>query len=178
MTALALATMTWWALAGTPTEDKPVPAVRIQFHGRSTLHDFHGTASAPTVMFQLRDGTWSAAAKVQVSGMDTANAKRDGKMRQMFEAAAFPTIRGVVTNAPVPVTGTTNITMELQIRDVTRPVTVTISDWQARPGGYQFHGTGTVSLKEFGLKPPSVMGMIRVADAVTLETDVIVGEAK
>jgi polyisoprenoid-binding protein YceI len=165
------------AVAALATNPAPNTA-QIRFAGQSTLHDFHGSVTSDPIQFHAHDGKWSAATTIKVAAMNTANNKRDAEMRRMFDEPAFPVIRGVVTDAPVPTTATTNIVMDLTIRDVTKPVTVTITDWQAQARGYRFHGAVKVSLKEFGLKAPAVLGLIRVADTVTFDADVTIGEVK
>jgi polyisoprenoid-binding protein YceI len=127
------------------------------------------------ISFARTGNRWSAEGRANITDMSTANAKRDKSMFAMFSATAFPSIHGSVSNAPVPVTGATNVTMQLRIRDKEQSVTVSITGWRETNGVVQFHGATKVSLKDFGLTPPSVLGIIRVGDTVTLEADVTAG---
>ena len=47
-----------------------------------------------------------------------------------------------------------------------------VSDWLQSGDEVRFHAEWDVSLDEFGLKPPSVLGVIRVGDRVRIEADV------
>jgi len=48
-----------------------------------------------------------------------------------------------------------------------------VTGWQETPERIQFHADWELSLEEYGLKPPSVLGVIRVGDRVKLSADVI-----
>jgi polyisoprenoid-binding protein YceI len=177
LTILALGAATWWAAAANPPAASSTSPNRaaIRFHGSSTLHDFTGTVGTQPISFGRTGDRWSAQGAVNVPEMSTAHAKRDQEMQAMFGAASFPTITASVSNAPVPVTGSTNVLMQLRIRDKELPVQVQISDWRDTGSNLQFRATASVSLKQFGLKPPSVLGIIRVGDTVRLEADVQIG---
>lgn len=177
LTVLVLGGAAWWAVAAPPADPSTASPNRaaIRFHGSSTLHDFHGTVGAQPISFSRSGNTWSARGAVKVAEMSTAHAKRDREMHAMFGAASFPSIVASVSNAPVPVTGSTNVLMQLRIRDKERPVNVQVTDWRDTGTNLQFRASAAVSLNQFGLKPPSVLGIIRVGDAVRLEADVTVG---
>jgi hypothetical protein len=95
-------------------------------------------------------------------------------MRRMFARDRFPRIKAVVENAPVPAgANAVKATLALRIRDQEQSIPVLVSDWKEDADGVSFHPTFDVSLKAFGLKPPSVIGLIRVGDRVTVEGNVI-----
>lgn len=145
----------------------------ITFYGTSTLHDFSGMVPAQPFVLTLASNRWSAEAKVLTKEMSTANAKRDLKMWDMFAATKFPNIQGQVTDAPRAVSGETNATLHLRIRKTEHDLPVEISQWTEGAGGVRFHARWDVSLKAYGLKPPSVLGLIRVGDRVRVEADVV-----
>jgi polyisoprenoid-binding protein YceI len=150
-------------LAGTGT---------IAFKGTSTLHDFEGQVAVQPFTIRISDGgRWSADATVPVAEMNTGNSKRDKSMYEMFELPSYPAIRGKLEDQPVPKGGNGTVTMTLQIRDKRQSVRVQVTDWKMQGGELSFHGTAQVSLGQFGLVPPSVLKMIKVADTVTLEGD-------
>lgn len=148
-------------------------AATIEFSGSSTLHDFSGVVPAQPFTLTLTSNNWSAEASVLTKEMSTANAKRDLKMWDMFAASKYPSIRGTVSGAPLPDSGETNVTMRLRIRKTERDVPVEISRWTNNAEGVRFHARWDVSLKAYGLKPPSVLGLIRVDDKVRVEADVV-----
>ena len=104
--------------------------------------------------------------------MATGNEKRDRNMHQMLKTNAFPNIHGAVGGAPVPASAGTNVNLTLKIRDKTRVLPVRITAWTETAQEIKFRADWELSLKEYGLKPPSVIGVIRVGDRVKLEADV------
>jgi hypothetical protein len=64
--------------------------------------------------------------------------------------------------------------MPLPIRDRSREVEGRISDWQETPGRVSFVARVPVSLAAFDLEAPTVLGLIRVADEVSIEARVTV----
>jgi polyisoprenoid-binding protein YceI len=144
----------------------------VRFAGTSTLHDFGGQLAAQPFSLTLSNDTWSASAEVLASGMETANTKRDRKMHQMLEVSEFPEIHGSVTHAPVPGSSGTNVTLRMTIRETTHDLPVRITAWTQTADEIRFHADWTLSLKAYALKPPSVLGVIRVGEQVNLEADV------
>ena len=144
----------------------------IVFAGTSTLHDFSGRVTSTNVTITLNSTTWTASASVPVAKMDTASARRDRNMMNMFSAPEHPLIRGTVANAAKPGGEGGAVVMKLRIRDTERPVQMRVTTWHESTNSLSFQATGEVSLEDFGLKPPSVLGVIRVGDRVTLKMDV------
>lgn len=142
------------------------------------MHDFSGTVESQPFKIQIQpaDGdkpaTWSAETDVIVKEMTTANKSRDKKMMEMFDAEKFPRIHGVIQDALLPQTADAKATMRLRIRDKELSIPVTLTQWKRTENLISFHASWEVSLKDYGLTAPSVMGIVRVADKVTLESDV------
>jgi len=147
----------------------------IAFHGTSTLHGFEGTVdTAPfTATFRKDDETGqlyvSATATVSVLDMTTHHKKRDKNMFKMLNPQDFSLITGVLANAPLPEEGSSEVILHLKIHDVEQEVPATLSDWKREGDLGSCRMVFSVSLKAFGLKAPSVMGLIRVGDIVNVE---------
>ena len=158
---------------GADTSIRRLPSTAtIQFAGTSTLHDFGGSLPSQPFTLVLSNGTWSANADVLSGLMNTAHEKRDRKMHEMFATNSFPKMQGAVTAAPIPGPAGTNAALRLIIRDKTNDLTARISGWTEDASAIKFHATWELSLKDYALKPPSVLGVIKVGDRIQLEADV------
>ena len=145
----------------------------VRFAATSTLHDFGGALPAQPFLLVLSNGTWSAEADVCAGLMATGNDKRDRNMHRMLSTNTHPFIHGRVVGAPVPSSrSATNATLHLKIAGRALDLSVRVSDWLQSADEVRFHAEWDVSLDEFGLKPPSVLGVIRVGDRVRIEADV------
>jgi hypothetical protein len=160
-----------------PTENAPhrwpAEAV-IRFYGTSTLHDFGGTLPAQPFQLILSNNTWTAEADVRSGLMATAEAKRDRNMHAMMDTNDYPLLRGKVSAAPIPGPAGTNSVLRLKIRSQEADHPVRVTQWQETDSDIHFHAAWELSLKQYGLKPPSVLGFIRVGDKVRLDADVTV----
>lgn len=152
-------------------EQWPAEAV-VRFSATSTLHDFGGTVATQPFLLTLVSNRWSAEADVLSGTMATDNDKRDAKMHQMFNTNDYPQLHGEAVFASHPVDGSTNAVLSLKIRDEQHDVPVRISNWVQTETNLHFQAEWPVSLKQFKLKPPSVVGVIRVGDTVTLNAEV------
>jgi len=159
------------AEAAAAVQSWPANAV-IRFAATSTLHDFGGQLPAQPFTLVLSNRTWSAQADVLAGQMATANAKRDRNLHAMINTNSFPLLHGSVTAAPVPTSAGTNATLKLKIRDRESDLPVQVTAWEESATEIRFHAAWELSLRQYGLKPPSVIGLIRVGDRVHLEADV------
>jgi hypothetical protein len=148
-------------------------AARIKFQGSSTLHDFEGHVMSQPFDLILSPNSWSAKASVFGGEMTTANAKRDKNMWAMLATNLHPRLEGEIRDAPRPPLAGTNTTLALKIRDTKMDLPVKISNWSETAEGVRFDAEWIVSLKAYGLKPPSVAGVIRVGDTVRLQADIV-----
>jgi len=150
----------------------------IRFFGSSTLHGFDG--KVPSQHFRLtiqedpvtHQRLMNATVRVSVKDMTTSHPKRDRNMLKMLGCDKFVSIEGTVTDAIVPLGAEGFATLKLKIRDVENNIPVKITEWQSTKDSISFHMMFPVSLKAFGLKPPSVLGVIRVGDDVLVTCDV------
>lgn len=145
----------------------------ITFKGSSTLHDIHGTGKCEPFTASSKDGTLEISrVAVAVSSLDTDNSRRDKKMREMFEEQRFPLITGstgvVALRDLRGAKDGSRISFPLKIRDIVRPVTGTVTKFTESGSRIKADVTFTLSLAEYDLKPPSVIGLIRVDDKVSV----------
>lgn len=186
----------FWLLGGIPlaadlaAATPPAPEARgrceIRFFATSTLHDFSGSVAAePFVLERHVDASggepwWSGVVQVSVADMETGIERRDGNMRSMFEAERFPRIIasiGRVEALPTstsPEQGRPTIPFELTIRETTRPIEARVSGWEQHGDAASFQAEFDVSLRDFGLEVPPVLGLLRVGDEVRVRTRVSV----
>jgi len=156
---------------GIPVRSWPAEA-RVRFAATSTLHNFGGELAAQPFTLVISNGTWSVEADVLASLMKTGSAGRDRSMYKMMNTNSYRQLHGSVVRAPLPTTSGTNVTLNLKIRDRKIDLPVRVTDWQETAGAIRFHAAWEVSLKQYGLEPSSVMGVIRVGDPVRLDADV------
>lgn len=145
----------------------------ITFKGSSTLHDIHGTGKCQPFTASSRDGALEISqVAVAVSSLDTDNSRRDKKMREMFEENRHPLITGgpggVALREIRSAKEGARVSFPLKIRDIVRPVTGTVTKFTESDTRITADVTFTLSLAEYDLKPPSVIGLIRVDDKVSV----------
>lgn len=164
----------------------PVPALTVDadvhFVATSTLHDF--TGEVPRISFRLErgrvGGLWSADVEAAVREMHTGNAWRDANLRRMFDVDRYPTIGAhfevidPAIAAGAAGDGSGRLPFVLRIRDVSRPVVGRVRDWRQVEHEVSFSVEFEVSLREFGLEAPSVLGVMHVGDTVRVVVAVVV----
>lgn len=153
----------------------------IRFLASSTLHDFDGAVRClPFTADLVKDETGrstipSVQVEIPVDEMDTGNRSRDAQMRKMFESDRFPRIRGTARNIDVDAIrkaaaeGKAELDLTVRIRDEERNVRAEVTRIVEDGIGVRFDLEVPVSLKEFGLEPPSVLFFIRVRDAIRVK---------
>ena len=161
-------------------------ACDVAFLITSTLHDVPGSARClPFAAVLARDAAGrqvipSVEVEVPVAGMDTRNRSRDGQMREMFLSERFPRIHASAQDVDVERLrvetgkgreGNPSIALLLRIRDRERKVRATASNLKESGGQVTFDLEFPVSLGEFDLKAPSVLGIIRVGDKVSVKAN-------
>jgi polyisoprenoid-binding protein YceI len=167
-----------------PAEATILGTCDVAFLVTATLHDVNGSARCQRFSALLSRGAAGGEiipiveVEVPVAGMDTRNATRDGKMREMFLAERFPRIHAAAHDVDVERLreetgngrgGTASIDLLLRIRDVERKVRATASNLKESGERVTFDLEFPVSLGEFDLRPPSVLGIIRVGDKVSVK---------
>jgi hypothetical protein len=156
----------------------------VRFLGTSTVHDFSGAVrSRPFTAPLSRDAAGKAILpsvelEFPVADMKTGNDSRDEKMREMFQSDRHPLIRAVARDVDAESLrdrlrkdreGKMPFPVALVIRGVERKVQATAGNWKEEGERFSFDVEFPVSLKEFDLKAPSVLGLIRVGDRVVVK---------
>jgi hypothetical protein len=147
----------------------------VKFFATSTLHDFEGEAPCALLAIDAPDGQgrYAARAEVEVARLETGISARDKRMREMFEAKRFPRIRARFASVDPAGLRAGKLPFWIMVHGVERPVAPEVSAYREAPGeNAHFRATFTLSLKQFGLEAPVVMGFIKVADAVRVQVDV------
>ena len=123
----------------------------------------------------------SAEVSIDVSSVDTRDANRDAHLKSpdFFDVEKHPQMTFTSTKVELVDDQTVNITGDLTIRDVTKPVTIpfNFTGSAVDPFGNQragFEGQVTVNRKDWNLNWNAVLeaGGVLVADKVNLELDV------
>jgi hypothetical protein len=175
--------------AGAAAADAPAPArilggCDVAFLVTSTLHDVPGSARClPFEAALARDPAGNPVipfveVEVPVAAMDTRNRSRDGQMREMFRSDRFPRIHAAARDVDVDRLrvemgkgreGIASIDLLLRIREVERKIRAMASNLMESGDRVTFDIEFPVSLGEFDLKAPSVLGIIRVGDKVSVK---------
>lgn len=158
-------------------------ACRVTFSGKSTLHPFEGKVDAEPFTVSIQNFDTPAKAKasanvvVKVAKMDTDNEKRDVEMRKSLDAATYPEIRvsvkDLVPEATSPrmngeVPQPTVIPFQLGLKGKTLSVKGRVSDWSYADDQISCTISFPVSLAAAGIKPPSVLGLVKVKDEISV----------
>ena len=152
----------------------------VAFEGSSTLHDFNGKGNCEPFIVNENAGVIIVhELTIAVSDMDTDNSSRDNKMRKMFEAEKYPLIKG--TSGPVSLSAirkaleesiesTLPLLFQLKIRDIEKTVTANLQNIVETDDKLTADLVFTLSLADYKLKAPSVLGIIRVRDTIKVTT--------
>ncbi|MCB1229516.1 MAG: YceI family protein [Verrucomicrobiae bacterium] len=153
----------------------------VTFKGDSTLHDFEGTVTTKpfTVTISGIDQPATAAVSSKITAeakkMDTDNDKRDEKMYETLEVGTYPEIEVEVTNLkaaetkPVSENGfprPTIIPFVLKLKGKEHHLTGKVTDWKHDADTIDCTVAFVVSLKAADIKPPSVLGLVKVKDEI------------
>jgi len=160
----------------------------LRFVGISTLHDFSGTVRClpftADLVKRADGGTTIPAVEIDVlvDEMDTGNKSRDGQMREMFQGDRFPRIHGTARGIDVDGIrretgkeggGKAFFDLTLKVRDVERTIPAAVTNLREEGNRVGFDVEFSVSLKDFGLKAPSFLGIFRVRDKVAVTGNVL-----
>ena len=152
---------------------------RVTFFATATLHDFEGKAPCARLAIEPHgeSGHYRGFAEVTVAQLDTGIAARNEKMREMFEAERYPVITAIFENidsAGVRGQAQGMLPFAIEIHGVARGVKATTSGWSEVPDQQRAHFRAefTVALSDFGMEPPSAVGLVRVGDQVRVVVDV------
>jgi polyisoprenoid-binding protein YceI len=123
--------------------------------------------------------------KVDLRTLTSDEARRDQRIRSdWLEADKYPWAEFKATtieNFPANVTEGQDVSFKLTgdmtIREITKPQTFEVT---ARLDGNTFTGTATgyLLMKDYGFEPPSILGMLKVTDGVTVTVKFAATEVK
>jgi len=126
----------------------------------------------------------SAEATIDVGSLDTDNTKRDDHVRgpDFFDVAKYPTMTFKSTSWKKTGENTFDVTGDLTIKDVTKPVVLKVTSLGFGPGmqGKQLSGweaTTTIDKKEFNVKDPAMLDAA-LGDDVTITINIEAGTQK
>jgi len=123
----------------------------------------------------------STLVTIQVASVDTRNEQRDGHLRtnDFLDIEKFPTITFTSTEIKHLGGNDFEVTGDLTIKDVTKPVTLPLEFQGAAtdPFGNQrigFEGSTTIVRSDFGVSYNAVLetGGVLVSDKITLEFEI------
>jgi len=152
----------------------------VAFEGSSTLHNFNGKGRCEPFIASENAGIINVPElTVAVADMDTDNSSRDNKMHKMFEAEKYPLITGM--SGPVSLStirktleenidSTQPLLFQLKVRDIEKPVTAILQNIVETEDKLTADLAFTLSLADYKLKAPSVLGIIRVGDTIKVTT--------
>ena len=155
---------------------------QISFDGTSTLNSWGGKVAAkPFATTVTTDAAGNptrveATVRVEVAKMDTAEAGRDVKMRESMQATAYPLIIGEI-NTPFSAIRQGDATpstlpLKLTLLGKTQTIMGKISNWQHRGDKATFDLDFDLSLKQSGIKVPSMLLFIKVGDTIKVHAAV------
>jgi polyisoprenoid-binding protein YceI len=150
---------------------------RLDFMCKSTLHDFNGTARKLSGSFEQNQNIAKGFVDVDIAGLTTDEPERDKNMYQMFDASLYPQIHFVFNDTDMTKIldhhdGEIKFTGIMTIHNISHPVTL-ISKGHMEENTLICEGQMLVHLKDYGLKAPSILGLIRVDDAVAVQYNIV-----
>jgi len=153
------------------------------FDGKSTLHDFSGWTRSVTGSIEYEKGRLAETAKasctIDARTLDTGDADRDKEMHELhLESAKFPDMKFEV--AAVKMTGAESMAMKgsIEIHGVKKDIEIPCTLKVRRDGYVYAKGELRAKMTDFGIKPPSKMGMINVEDEIRIWFEVWAEPAK
>ena len=172
-----------------PDQSEASYEVQEQFLSRDLPNQAIGKTNAVTGELQFSlDGKPSGKVTnitVDLSKLTSDESRRDNRIRQQWlESNKYPNAVFTSTDAQgLPETYTEGqdvnfkLTGDMTIHDVTKPVTLDVT---GKLVGDTITGSATtqILMKDFGIDPPSIAGMLTVKDGVTIKLNFTAKEAK
>ena len=135
-------------------------------------------AVAATVDFSDLGASTVGPVTIDASAFETDQSRRNGAIRQfILQSDAHPVIVFTPTDlgdlAAALAGGTTTVTGDLTIRDVSVPVVFEVVVAEAGPSGIRAFGTATVDRTDWALTIPNVASVASVDEELLLELDLV-----
>jgi polyisoprenoid-binding protein YceI len=144
---------------------------------RGHFTDFAGTAHVDAA----NPAASSVRLTIQTASVDTGSADRDGHLKSgdFFDAETYPEISFVSTQVEKVEDDVWNITGQLTIKDVTRPVTISFEETGSAQDPFGnlrigFEGGTSINRKDWGLTWNAALetGGVLVSEKIKLDFDV------
>lgn len=169
-------------------------ACKITFSGTSPLQNFTGTVSAEPFAVTLANpergpgAGLAATVRVKAAKMDTDEPRRDEKMHETLEVTKHPEIvvrlpEGMTLAQTLPVVDgqsprPTVVPFVLTLLGQDHEILGQVSEWRYAEGVARFRVSFPVSLKASGIKAPAVLGVVRVADEIQVQADLVLRDPR
>jgi polyisoprenoid-binding protein YceI len=143
------------------------------FDGKSTLHDFSGWTKAVTGEIEFEKGRLAETAKASVTvdarTLDTGDKGRDEEMHEnVIESARFTEMKFVLASVRLGEGGSAAMKGSMEIHGVPRELEIPITLALRRDGCLYVKGEVRAKVSDFGIAPPSKLGMINVEDEIRI----------
>ncbi len=148
----------------------------IQFSFRSTLHAVSGSGSQlGGELFIGEDNLVTKGfIRIPVGQFQTGHDVRDENMLSMFKSQEYPFIKySINQSSRLDRQGLIRLQGNLQIRDVIQPLELIVGMIQHEQG-FGLTGSFEIGLRDFRLRPPSVLFVIRVFNKIKINFDAFV----
>ena len=173
--ALLITTPLPAAAPESPAAGVAVNAAKLRINGTSTMHDY----SLATTLLIVKSAVVGGPSLLEPGMLQEFELQiplknfvsdKDGLTKKMLEtmkADKYPFITFALTNYTVEGT-VVRATGTLTVAGVARPVDVELNVKET-PAGLHVSGTHALSMKDFGIKPPTMfMGMLKTNEQVTI----------
>lgn len=155
---------------------------KINFDGTSTLHEWGGSVNCEPFKTTVvvddagKPQRVKATVSLQAAKMDTANAKRDEKMRVAMQVENHPTISAQI-DAPAEAIAAdlktpAKLPLNLDLLGRQQQIEASITNWKYNGTKASFDLEFPISMKASGINVPSVLYLIRVGDTVKVRASV------
>jgi len=146
---------------------------RLVFHIVHKLHKIEGVSKGVEGRARvLPDGTAQVQVQAKVADFDSGNENRDAHMKEVVEAAKYPTIvfKGVGAGATLPESGKATVTLkgQLTFHGVTQPLEVPVTLERVDAQHLDAEATFSVSLEAFKVERPELL-LVKVDDKMDIE---------
>jgi polyisoprenoid-binding protein YceI len=164
------------------------PESRLWVEGTSTVRSYtcYATTVEGTIDYQGELGQTLETAgravnvveiQVPVSALDCKNGTMNDHLRKALKAGESPVIRYRMTSHEVAQRAdgglTVTLTGTLALAGQEKEITMTADAVQDSSGRYRITGSHELRMKEFGVKPPTLMlGTLKVHDKVVVRYDI------
>ena len=147
--------------------------------GTTNVHNFQSKVTLASGGLTLNSSkqVQSLDVEIPVKSIKSNEKLMDKKTYEAFNETKYPTIsfKMLETNS-LQVNGediTVTVTGNLTMAGATKKVVLKSTGKIVKPGVYEFKGSITLKMTEYGMKPPTAMlGVMKVGDAITLKYDV------